>query len=316
VPTSATPDRFPGYPRGWFVVAFEEEIPTSAVRSLSYFGRELVAYRDEAGAVVVVDAFCPHLGAHLGVGGTVVDGRLRCPFHGWEFGADGVCTRVPYALHVPDGARLRAYPVRGRNGMIFVHYDPDDRAPEYEVPVMPEYGAPGFTPWSHERLTIATHPREIVENVVDVAHFGPVHATETHDFENEFDGHRAVQRARGAGSAASGYEGERYEVEATYYGPGYQITRLESRGVEARLVNAHTMIDEETLHLRFGVMLRTLDDAPQRSERFLRAYVDDLRRGFLQDIAIWENKRFREAPLLCDGDGPIGKLRAWYAQFH
>jgi 3-ketosteroid 9alpha-monooxygenase subunit A len=41
-----------------------------------------------------------------------------------------------------------------------------------------------------------------------------------------------------------------------------------------------------------------------------------LKLGFHQDIAIWENKLFREVPVLCDGDGPIMKLRKWYAQFY
>ncbi len=317
VTVSASSSRFPGYPRGWFVVAFAEEVRPGEVSSMKYFGRELAAYRDDGGAVVVMDAHCPHLGAHLGVGGTIAEGgRLRCPFHGWEFGADGVCARVPYARRVPPGARLRSYEVRERNGMIFVHFDPRERPAEYEIPVLEDFGAPGWTGWMHERLTIATHSREIVENVVDVAHFGPVHATDTYAFENEFDAHRAIQRSEGEGGEKSGYQGDRFWVEAIYHGPGYQITKLESRGIAARLVNAHTMIDEATLHLRFGVMLRTLDGSPARSEKYLRHYFEDLKSGFAQDIAIWENKRWRDRPVLCDGDGPIKKLRDWYAQFY
>jgi 3-ketosteroid 9alpha-monooxygenase subunit A len=45
-------------------------------------------------------------------------------------------------------------------------------------------------------------------------------------------------------------------------------------------------------------------------------YVENLRLGFHEDIAIWENKVYRESPRLVDGDGPIGKLRAWYKQFY
>ena len=49
------------------------------------------------GVVGVLDAFCPHLGAHLGMGGTVEGNALRCPFHGWEFATSGACTAIPYA---------------------------------------------------------------------------------------------------------------------------------------------------------------------------------------------------------------------------
>ena len=37
---------------------------------------------------------------------------------------------------------------------------------------------------------------------------------------------------------------------------------------------------------------------------------------FAQDIAIWENKIYRERPFLCDGDGPIAPFRRWAKQFY
>jgi len=49
---------------------------------------------------------------------------------------------------------------------------------------------------------------------------------------------------------------------------------------------------------------------------FSAAYVRNLQLGFEQDIAIWENKRYRTRPALCDGDGPLGRLRRWYRQFY
>src|SRR5689334_23634300 len=39
--------------------------------------------------------YCPHLGAHLGIGGTVVGDSIKCPFHAWRFGGDGACVDVP-----------------------------------------------------------------------------------------------------------------------------------------------------------------------------------------------------------------------------
>ena len=43
-----------------------------------------------------MDAYCEHLGAHLGYGGTVVEERIRCPFHGWEWNDKGRNVRIPY----------------------------------------------------------------------------------------------------------------------------------------------------------------------------------------------------------------------------
>ena len=48
---------------------------------------------------------------------------------------------------------------------------------------------------------------------------------------------------------------------------------------------------------------------------FQAQYIKNLRDGFFQDIAIWEHKVFVERPVLCDGDGPVMKLRKWYSQF-
>src|SRR3546814_6367094 len=71
------------YPTGWFWVAWSHEVSVEdAPRPLRYFGRDLVLYRGASGRPVVLDAHCPHLGAHLGYGGSVCDDDIVCPFHG------------------------------------------------------------------------------------------------------------------------------------------------------------------------------------------------------------------------------------------
>ena len=45
-----------------------------------------------------IDAFCPHLGAHLGYGGLVEESTIRCPFHAWRFDGTGACVEVPYVM--------------------------------------------------------------------------------------------------------------------------------------------------------------------------------------------------------------------------
>lgn len=68
---------------------------------------DVIAVRNDEGKVAIYDAFCPHLGADLGVGSEVVvdndsksgpESCIRCPFHGWLFSNnDGSCVRVPYS---------------------------------------------------------------------------------------------------------------------------------------------------------------------------------------------------------------------------
>ena len=87
----------PPFPNGWFQVAYSDEVADGDVVPLQYFGKDLVLFRGQDGVPRVLDAFCPHLGAHLGYGGRVEDNCIRCPFHAWRFDGAGKCVDVPYA---------------------------------------------------------------------------------------------------------------------------------------------------------------------------------------------------------------------------
>ena len=101
--------RFPfGTPFGWYPVAWSFELEPGSLVARTYFGRELVVFRTSDGAASTIDAYCPHLGAHLGVGGRVEEDGLRCPFHGWAFGPSGECTDIPYAKRIPPGVLARS----------------------------------------------------------------------------------------------------------------------------------------------------------------------------------------------------------------
>ncbi|XP_072144160.1 cholesterol 7-desaturase nvd-like [Dermacentor andersoni] len=89
----------PVFPNGWIPVLESAQLQTGEVKALNVIGLELVAFRTEDGVAHVLDAYCPHLGAHLGVMGRVVGDCIECPFHGWRFQGDtGACTHVPYAV--------------------------------------------------------------------------------------------------------------------------------------------------------------------------------------------------------------------------
>jgi 3-ketosteroid 9alpha-monooxygenase subunit A len=213
---------------------------------------------------------------------------------------------------IPSPRTLPPWPVVEKNGMIYVWHDREGGAPDWEVPDVPEFGGEAYTPWNHSLLEIKTHPREIVENLVDTAHFLPVHGTDAKTFTNEFRGHIGVQYNEGVAYPLGG-GADPYKLTATYYGPAYMVTHM--HGVlESILINAHTPIENDLLHLRFAVSLKH-DGKRERTAKFAEMYIDNLRRGFLQDVAIWEHKVFRERPLLVPDDGNIGGLRRWYRQF-
>ena len=303
--------RLEGFATGWFIVAWSKDLGAGEVKPLRYFGKDLVLFRTEAGEPVVLDAHCPHLGAHLGHGGEVKGDAVVCPFHAWEFDGSGHCTAIPYASKIPPRAKLKAWPVVERNEAIFVWHARDDSEPAWEVPTIPEVGDAGWTPWYTNLLPgVKTRPAEIVENVADSAHFPVVHRTEVERFENHYEGHKATQHTVGTAEPPQGGV-DHFDIVATYHGPAFQISDM--KGVlHSRLLLAHTPIDDEHLDLRFAVML---ERSGPRTEQFAQFYVDNLTLGFHEDISIWENKVFRAVPALVAEDGPIGRLRAWYAGF-
>ena len=137
--------RFPfGIPNSWYVVAYADELVPGQLQRLRYFDRDLVAFRGEGGEVAVLDAYCPHLGAHLGVGGTVVGDTIRCPFHGWRWDGEGACAEVPYAKRIPANARVESYPTVERNGMVFVWIHADKEPPNFEIPEVEGWGSEGW----------------------------------------------------------------------------------------------------------------------------------------------------------------------------
>ncbi|MEN9683234.1 MAG: hypothetical protein RLZZ427_985, partial [Pseudomonadota bacterium] len=83
------------YPRGWFMVAQSAEVGTTPI-SVRYFGQDMVIYRGgQSGKPFMVEAYCPHMGTHLGRNTTsyvikdaehVEGDNIRCPYHGWRFG--------------------------------------------------------------------------------------------------------------------------------------------------------------------------------------------------------------------------------------
>lgn len=306
-------NRIEGLPRGWFMVAFSEEVGAEGIISLPYFNTRLMAWRGEDGAVRIQDAYCPHLGADIAQGGRVIGNTVRCPFHHWRFDEKGECVEIPYCDRHPKAATLKTWPVVERNGMIYVWFHPNGGAPEFDVPTLAYETEEGWTTWRHSKIRIKTHSREIVENVVDIGHFQPVHGTHVKTFENEFTDHLAIQRNTGTAYPRGGGV-DHFSLEATYYGPGFQITNMDGY-LQSMLVNAHTMVDDNTLDLRFGVSIKSRDGKPIASE-ILDKYIENLTVGFLEDVQIWENKVYRDVPVLCAGDGPIGKLRRWYGQFY
>ena len=307
-------ERFPfPIPRGWYQLAYSDEIAAGELQALHYFDSDLVVFRGASGKISVLDAHCPHLGAHFGFGGRVVGEHIRCPFHGWCFDGDGKCVDAPYAARIPPGARVRAWLSVERNGMVMAWYDPTGGPPQWDVPEFAEYGTSSWTPYWRHRMEVATCNQEIIENAADRAHFRFVHGTvDVPNTTFETDGPRLrsmqVTRMRTPRGTVDG------GIESIYHGLGYGTARF--TGIcEALLVLATTPITDEKLDVRFSLTLDGSTGAtPERGVG--KAIISDIIKQFVEDTPIWENKQYQPRPIFCDGDGPIARYRAWAQQFY
>jgi 3-ketosteroid 9alpha-monooxygenase subunit A len=303
-------------PFGWFQVAWADDLEPGQVLPRYYFGRHLVVWRDEAGTARVQDAFCPHLGAHLGHGGTVKDTEIVCPFHGWEFDGEGRNTCIPYSERTNAKARLRSYPTVERNGLVMAWYHPDESvAPQWEIPELPEFnGDGGFSDPVHRQYTIRAAWQELAENGADPAHFRYVHNTEVVPEVEEYvvDGAHAMMRSSQKFPTPRGVVEGRIDVDN--WGPGFALTWF--RGiVDTALMGCNTPIDEDTCELHFTFTVRKLGDDGTTSS-VGQAFVEEVHKQVIEDGPIWENKAHLVRPALADTDGPFTKFRKWAAQFY
>jgi phenylpropionate dioxygenase-like ring-hydroxylating dioxygenase large terminal subunit len=165
------------FPNSWFRVASSDELLPGGVIPLRYFGKDFVLFRTKDGTPHILDAHCPHLGAHLGYGGRVEGETIQCPFHGWMFCGNGQCTDVPYATKVLPEAQIRSWPVREVDGLIMMYYHAEGSPPQWNIPGLSEYTSGEWTPLrSLHQWKIRTNIEEYGENSYDTAHFSYIHS--------------------------------------------------------------------------------------------------------------------------------------------
>lgn len=309
--------RFPWpVPYGWFAVAWSEHLSVGGVVPTRAFGRDLVLWRDERGDAHLHDAYCPHLGAHLGHGGTVAGGDVVCPFHGWQFDGSGRNTCIPYSERTNGKARLRTYPVLERNGLVMAWYHPDDEPPMWDIPVVDEF-LPATAEWAapvNRYFTIDTAWQEMAENGVDAAHFRYVHGTAEVPVLEQYepDGFRSHMKSKQMFVTPRGNVEGRIDSEA--WGPGFSVVRFGGI-IDTVLLGCATPIETDRCEMRFTFTVRSFADE-RTTQSVGEAAINEISRQLLQDKPIWEHKVFVERPALADTDGPFLQFRQWAAQFY
>ncbi|NLU81650.1 3-ketosteroid-9-alpha-hydroxylase subunit A [Rhodococcus sp. HNM0569] len=324
IETGSAPTRFA---RGWHCLGLAKDFSDGKPHSVHAFGTKLVVFADSQGKISILDAYCRHMGGDLSQG-TVKGDSVACPFHDWRWGGNGRCTSIPYARRVPPLARTRKWHTLQQDGMLFVWNDPQGNPPPEDVTIPRIEGALSdeWTDWVWYTTEVDTNCREIIDNVVDMAHFFYVHYSFPTYFKNVFEGHVATQFMNGEArgdmrpTATDGPKMLGNTSEASYFGPSFMIDDLvykyEGYDIESVLLNCHYPVNENKFVLMYGIIVKKSPQLGDSALETARKFGDFIARGFEQDIEIWKNKTRIENPLLCEEDGPVYQLRRWYEQFY
>lgn len=312
-------------PLGWYAVALSNELKAGDVKPLRYFERDLVVFRTESGEAKVIDAFCPHLGAHLGHGGSVKGESIACPFHGWEFNGAGYCTSVPYAKNTPprvDGKQVIAsYEVIERNEAIWMWYHPQNQKPTFEIEEMAEFYDDSFTETVVSEWVINAPIQETGENAVDKAHFAYVHtAIAVPEGDVEIVDHTRTTRLESETpaldeSGVPSTDGTTCTMNlfTRSVGPGQTMQRFDGQFFTVMQGTVTPITSEKTL-IRF--MFKQPKAAAGIAKLMADGFTAEICNQVEQDIPIWNYKTYQPNPILCDGDGPINQYRKWFTQFY
>lgn len=310
--------------RLWHPVAIADELQDKPlpVRLLS---EELVLWRDAAGRVQAWDDRCPHRGARLSLGRLTpcAEGMaLECPYHGWRFASGGQCVHVPAlpAFVPPATHRARVHGAREAHGLLWVRLDEMDDTGDEGAGVadtaVPNSQLPSFAAEDDARLRkltcgpydVETSAPRVVENFLDMAHFGFVHegwlgardmaAIDDYRVERTPHGLRASgckawQPQSTAASTGPAQVEYTYEVTAPYAAQLTKVPDPTSVGIAGYSESIGLFIcplEPERCRVWFRLALGDFD----RADDELRRFQDEI---FLQDRPVLESQRPRRLPL-------------------
>lgn len=323
--------KLPPFPDGWYAIERSDKLKVGELKTKRFLGEDIVVFRTESGVASVMDAYCPHMGAHFGHGGSVEGECIKCPFHGFEFNTEGDCTKTGYGTKPPSRAKVKTFPSQEMNGLILAYHSAEEQEPTWQVPKM------DMTDWTDflwVEWELKSHPQETSENSVDIGHF-----TETHGYTNvkqlsepKIDGahlyvHYGMDRANFLGKNAKPVQ---IEFKANVHGLGYSIVEAYTKNYD--LTTRHFVLPTPTedgkIILTIGSSIKKIKKSgqihpmasivPKSLLNYIlsRIVFSGYKHDVSQDFQIWENKKYILRTPLAPGDGPIGMYRVWARQFY
>ncbi len=314
---------YPDFLNTWMFVEFEKNIrPGKPPLNRRIMDRELIVWRDHRGQISVMDAHCPHMGAHLGKPGKVVDNCVRCPFHHFTFDAHGRRTDA-------KGRSAYAYEIRVVSGMVYAWFHESYAAPTWDLPDFTEMngrpmGVLSYYPMRHKSNTVIDY----LENSLDPRHFTIVHQFPRAEItDTRPDGPELTHTLKTV--VVPG--GPEATIDFRWLGPciGIGDATFTMAGHTFRQRHLHnSVIHDAGSNTLFNVKMIAEDDILRRSglrARLPRSWTDYLF-GLVvsattplidhQDDPVWENRIHLENPDLSRLERGVAVMHRWLERFY
>jgi phenylpropionate dioxygenase-like ring-hydroxylating dioxygenase large terminal subunit len=301
----------------WHPAAAADAVPRGSAVSAFLLEEEVVLWRSATGELQAWKDRCPHRGTRLSIGKVTGD-SITCAYHGWKFGRDGACVNVPAQPGAPlPAAKCAAYHAKEAYGLVWVCLG----TPRADVLPFPEYGDARLRKVLCGPYEVASSAPRIVENFLDMAHFGFVHAGILGDPARAEVKDYKVDKWDDSRDGGAGYPG----VIATGCWAWQPQTNSLSHGgsdveysyrVVRPLTAILTKLPQAQSDFREAISLHVQPLAEEKSRAWIimamtnfESSEEDLRgfqdRIFLQDRPILENQRPLRLPLAPGAESPI-----------
>ncbi len=157
----------------WYVAAWSDEI-TDELQQIVLLNQKVCMYRDGQGRIAALEDACPHRKLPLSKGRRKGD-NVECGYHGLTFNCTGQCVRAPGKGGIPSNAKVHAYPVEERYGLVWIWMGNPALADASEIFEIPEFGKPDWGMNRGKALEIDCNYLFVTDNLLDPTHVAWVH---------------------------------------------------------------------------------------------------------------------------------------------
>jgi phenylpropionate dioxygenase-like ring-hydroxylating dioxygenase large terminal subunit len=171
-----TPVEGRNYPYNcWWVAGFSSEVGRDLLGRW-LLDTPVLLYRTEDGRAVAIENRCPHRSAPLSLGCLKGD-NVQCGYHGFTFAPDGACVDAPSMGGPLPAANIRTFPVIEQTPFVWVYLGDPAKIDKVPPPYDLEWAHDDSFAFVEGRMDVKANYMLLKENVLDLTHFGYVHAT-------------------------------------------------------------------------------------------------------------------------------------------